>query len=78
MATEIYPVVHIKDFRQGAEQAETALEYGANGVYLIDHVSDNESNLIDTFNYLVAKNPNTYVGVNFLNLPSAAWAFTAQ
>ena len=71
MATKIYPVVHINSLKQGVEQAELALNCGADGVYLIDHHQNQQEDIISVFNALTDNNPNTYIGVNYLYEPSA-------
>ena len=75
MATKIYPVVHINSPKQGVEQAELALNCGADGVYLIDHHQNQQQDIISVFNALTDNNPNTYIGVNFLYEPSALQSF---
>lgn len=64
----VYPVVHINDRERAVEQAELALELGADGVYLIDHKPVDDQLLFDVFSDLDAAKPSSYIGVNLLGL----------
>lgn len=75
MAIEVFPVVHINDIREAADQASVAFEAGADGVYLIDHRAGVPTRLINTFNDVAKEHPDKFVGVNYLQYDSAATAF---
>jgi predicted TIM-barrel enzyme len=62
---EVYPVVHINDPETAKEQAELALDFGADGVYLIDHHGRTQP-IFDTMRKIRAERPNSFIGVNFL------------
>jgi predicted TIM-barrel enzyme len=64
----VYPVVHINNHESAVDQAELALELGADGVYLIDHKAVDDQLLFDVFNDLDAAKPNSYIGMNLLGL----------
>src|SRR3989344_6087335 len=66
MEMRIYPVVHIKEPNEAAEQAGIALETGADGVFLLDHESYYFDNLVQTYNLLKSERPDSYVGINLL------------
>ena len=66
MEMRIYPVVHIKEPNEAAEQAGIALETGADGVFLLDPESHNFDNLVQTYNLLKLERPDSYVGINLL------------
>ena len=69
---KVYPVVHINSPGEAVAQATTALESGADGVYLIDH-HGNTDDLFDTFNQLDRTKPSAFIGVNLLGVgPLAA------
>lgn len=75
MATEIFPVVHINSIKQAVEQAGVALDLGADGVYLIDHMSGHSDKLLQALRRTSAEYPDGFVGVNFLNHSNALDAF---
>lgn len=62
----VYPVVHINTPDVAFEQGAAALEAGADGVYLIDHLSANPEGTFSTFNRLVQERPEAFVGMNLL------------
>lgn len=62
----LYPVVHINEVATATEQAEIALDAGADGVYLIDHHARSDDALFATFNDLSERRDGAYVGVNLL------------
>lgn len=67
MTIEVFPVVHVGSEAQATEQAAIALEAGADGIYLIDHHSRNDTDLlINCFNKVGEQNPDAFVGLNFL------------
>ncbi len=77
MATEIYPVVHINDERtQAIDQTGVALELGADGVYLIDHVSTTPDILASVLKEALQEYPKSFIGINVLCSPSAYATFT--
>ncbi len=65
---KIFPVVHLNDSEQAYQQSRIALEEGADGVYLIDHMLHDERLTLDTLTHLKKDDPNNFVGVNFLHL----------
>ena len=75
MAVEVYPVVHINDREQAAEQAGQVLEIGADGIYLIDHHSPTSELLLDTYRVVKRDSPTAFVGVNFLCCQTALESF---
>jgi len=91
---KVFPVVHVNEPSVAVEQAHVALELNADGVYLIDHHADSDNErLFQTFSWLTAKHPDSYVGMNVLNrrpldalrsllgafvAPSALWADDAK
>lgn len=75
MAVEIYPVIHVKDPSQAADQAEIAFELDADGVYLIDHeASDNTERVIEAFNRVASTDDMRFVGINLLQISSGVRA----
>lgn len=70
----VYPVIHINEEPAVArQQADKAFDAGADGVYLIDHISSEPDILFDTFNEVTNDHPSEYVGVNMLGFrPSEA------
>ena len=73
--SEIYPVVHINNGRQTADQAKLALDSGADGVYLINHHYAGKSEQIMAFNRVADENPDSFIGMNILYAPSSYAAF---
>jgi predicted TIM-barrel enzyme len=71
---KVFPVVHINDSAEAVFQASTALEFGADGVYLINHHGkDQLGDLFNTFNKLNYVKPDSFIGVNLLGVrPLAA------
>src|SRR5665213_1348237 len=67
---KVYPVIHITSPEVAETQADLAFDLGADGVYLIDHISSVE-NLFETFNRVKTKHPSEFVGINPL-LPAGA------
>lgn len=74
MSVEIYPVVHINDPTEAVTQAQLALDSGADGIYLIDHLDGDPGVLFDVYSEVATNNPDSYVGVNMLGHPVAALA----
>jgi predicted TIM-barrel enzyme len=70
MSIEIYPVVHVANSDQVAEQSEIALELGADGIYLIDHHHSTTDIIIGAFNKVRQNSPSAFVGINFLQFGS--------
>jgi predicted TIM-barrel enzyme len=77
MAIEIYPVIHVSRWETAADQADMALNFGGDGVYLIDHQNTREDNLFLAFNQVVSDHPESYIGLNLLSRMNALWAFKA-
>ena len=65
---EVYPVIHINKPAIAAEQANIAFAMGADGVYLIDHVTLNVEPTLDTFTMIDKEHSDAYIGVNFLGM----------
>lgn len=63
----VLPVIHIVDERQTLQNAELALEAGADGVFLINHDLAYKI-LLEIHNALVAEFPDLWSGVNCLDL----------
>jgi uncharacterized protein len=64
------PVIHVLSAKQASEETQTAMECGAGGVMLIDHSNDWKS-LVTTYNQVREENPETWIGINFLDLVAA-------
>ena len=62
---KVFPVVHINMSETAVVQAKTALDYGADGVYLIDH-KGSAGTVLDTLDQLRSVRPGSYAGVNLL------------
>lgn len=73
--SEIYPVVHINNVNQTAEQSRLALESGADGIFLINHHIGGKSEQIMAFNRVADENPDSFIGMNILYAPSSYAAF---
>ena len=74
---KIFPVVHVRTPEQATEQSALAMEYGADGVYLIHH-GDAAPALNRAFNAVAAELGDTaYIGLNYLDLPRPDLAFGA-
>lgn len=66
---QVHPVIHLRSPDQAITEGEKALDYGADGVFLIDHRVDYDTNqLIDAFNGLRESRPKSFIGVNLLQL----------
>ena len=76
MSIEIYPVVHINERVQALGQTALALEKGADGVFLIDHFSPDESTLLKTYDEAADKFPLSFIGINMLRAQSSLEAFS--
>ena len=72
---EIYPVVHVNRPGVAIEMANLALNYGADGVFLINHNAGREAQLIEAYNEVTTQNPNSFVGLNFLERQNSFFAF---
>lgn len=75
-AKKLYPVIHILDSRQALENARTAFENGADGIFLISHNGDTED-VLAAHALIATKYPRRFIGVNFLDRPQADYAFSA-
>lgn len=73
---KVFPVIHLgeTDISASVEQAHTAFELGADGVYLIDHYNGarDTSRLFRTHDEIKAADVNRYVGLNILGLGVSA------
>jgi len=75
MAIEVYPVVHINEESQAVDQALSALDVQADGVYLIDHKSIDARPICRVFNNLSRTAPNSFIGINILQILNSIEAF---
>lgn len=64
---KVFPVVHINEIGVATEQASRALDYGADGVYLINH-KGSIGEVFNTFNILDKAKPGSFIGVNLLGV----------
>lgn len=62
---KVFPVVHINTPEVAVVQAKSALDFGADGVYLIDH-NGSADTVFDTLEQLRSERPDSYAGVNLL------------
>ena len=62
---EIYPVVHINDTYVAREQVTLALDFGADGVYLIDHNGRTDT-ILETLRLIRSERPDSFIGINLL------------
>ncbi len=72
---KIYPVVHLRSPEHALELSQQALEVGADGVFLIDHLSPRNLNVLDrAYNHVRRElGQSAWIGVNYLALsPSGA------
>jgi predicted TIM-barrel enzyme len=69
-AMKLYPVVHVRSNEHALELSQQALDAGADGVFLIDHLSPRDSDVLtDAYNHVrngIGK--EAFVGVNYLGL----------
>lgn len=72
MGIETFPVVHVHAVSQAVEQSGIAFDAGADGIYLIDHNNTTIDLLLSSFNEVASRYPQNFVGLNFLQHPSAA------
>lgn len=74
---KLYPVIHINETKTAVDQAEKALNMGADGVYLIDHRNSMNVGLAiaPVFNEIIKNHAHAadkpYVGLNILGLVAA-------
>jgi len=64
----IYTVVHVKDEKQGREQALLALSLGVDGVYFISHFGNDEL-VVSLAKEFIKSNPDKHIGINLLSTP---------
>ena len=74
MSIEVYPVVHVRNPDQAAEQTEAAFSTDADGVYLIRHSDEpsTEKILLESYATVRELYPERFIGINILGSPSAA------
>lgn len=67
---KLYPVVHMQSNEHALELSEQALETGADGVFLIDHLSPRVSDILtDAYTYVRSElGREVFIGVNYLGL----------
>ncbi len=63
----ILPVIHHVDAQLSRDQANLALDLGADGVFLISH-HDDDASLLPLAASIRAKKPNAWIGINFLSM----------
>lgn len=69
VAVRFYPVVHVESEAQAAEQVSLAREADADGAWLINHdPAMGCYGLLDIFRKVRQKNPEFWLGLNFLDL----------
>ncbi|MCA9332610.1 hypothetical protein KDA00_01930 [Candidatus Saccharibacteria bacterium] len=69
MSMEVFPVVHVVDEEQAAQQTQVAIDSGADGVFLIEkNRKEPPERLTAIFRRVADKFPNTFVGVNYLSI----------
>ena len=64
---KLLPVIHVTDEAQALEQAEVATQAGADGIWLINHMSE-WHDLWAIFTAVRQKDPGLWIGLNFLDL----------
>lgn len=75
---KLYPVVHMQSSAHALELSEQAFEAGADGVFLIDHLSPHVSDILTTAYEHVRSNlgREAFIGVNYLGLtPHDAYSY---
>lgn len=67
---KLYPVVHMQSNEHALELSEQALEAGADGVFLIDHLSPRISDVLtDAYSYVRSElGREAFIGLNYLGL----------
>lgn len=63
---KVFPVIHLNSTQQGLTEATLAMELGADGVFLIDHLHGSPDPLLEAFETVVQHLPHAFVGVNLL------------
>lgn len=75
---KLYPVVHMRSSAHALELSEQAFEAGADGVFLIDHISPHVSDILTSAYEHVRSNlgREAFIGVNYLGLtPHDAYSY---
>ncbi len=67
---KVYPVIHQQSVEQASEQADLAFELGADGVYLIDHETYGNDELLTAYNAIRMNHPDEFIGLNLLSASS--------
>lgn len=66
---KLYPVVHMYSEGQALQLTEQALGAGADGVFLIDHLTDDPNTLTGAYEHVRrAVGSEAFIGVNYLSL----------
>lgn len=65
----ILPVIHVESKEQAINQTRTALDNGADGIFLINHYI-NHSKLFGIYKYIRIIFPKAWIGINCLDLES--------
>lgn len=76
MSIEVFPVVHVTNEAQAREQASSALDTGADGLYLVGGGQIAAPELLRVSGLVMKDNPDQFVGVNCLDLRSSKDVFT--
>ncbi len=72
---KLFPVIHIENIEQVFQNIEICLSEGVQGIFLINHYSDNH--LLYIANKVKEIYPNLWVGVNFLEL-KPSWVLNME
>lgn len=70
-APKVYPVIHNEETDGVLSSVEQVLKAGADGVFLINHNRARDL-LLSDYQEVVQRFPDTFVGLNFLDMQSAA------
>ena len=63
--SKFFPVIHLRDDLQGADEAHKAFDAGADGVFFIHHAGD-DAMAVRVARAIKKRYPDWYVGINFL------------
>lgn len=69
-STQIIPVIHMLNFEQVDRNVKLCMNNGVKRVFLINHACDNDE-LIRTALFVKDSQPDLWVGVNLLGVPTA-------
>jgi len=66
------PVLHLKAIEHTHDQVAVAIENGADGVWLINHSTDNQMLTVEQFKLVRREHPDLWIGMNLLGIPAHA------